>query len=26
VCASMAGSAAGFAAIWALHPVQKDPR
>lgn len=23
---AMAGAAAGFAAIWALHPVQKDPR
>ena len=23
---AIAGAAAGFAAIWALHPVQKDPR
>jgi len=26
VLAMLAGAAAGFAAIWALHPVQKDLR
>ena len=25
-CLVLTGAAAGFAAIWALHPVQKDPR